>query len=84
MMGRSFFVGSLAMFALTSCGPRPHLSVEMTQSYRQTFDMQADLKRNGYAGTAYPLNGVEGLALRQAVEAQVSDEESGEPVYTGD
>ena len=74
---------TLSMLSLAACAQRDHLQYDFGRAYSASFAAQADLTRPTAANAAYPLTGREGEALRIAVEAEASDQESGEAEQIG-
>lgn len=68
---------ALLLAALTACGHPQTLTYDYGRSFEEAFSTQADLTRPSVQGLAYPLSGVEGIALRQRVQEETTDEESG-------
>lgn len=60
------------------CGSPQHLQYDHGRAFREATQTQTDLTRASAQDELYPLNGMEGLAIRyRAVEA-AGDKESGE------
>lgn len=72
----------IALLSLSACAQPSHLQYDFSRSYSASFRSQADLGRASVAKADYPLSGEEGLALRQEVVKQTTDEESGEAETT--
>ena len=68
---------ALLLAALTACGHPQTLTYDYGRSFEEAFATQADLTRPSVQNLAYPLSGVEGIALRRLVEEETTDEESG-------
>ena len=65
-----------SLFGLAGCGQPTHLQYDYGRSFQAAFVAQADLSRPSAAHGDYPLSGVEGLALRQAVTKTSTDVET--------
>jgi len=60
------------------CGSPAHLQYDHGRAFREATATQSDLSRESVQDEVYPLNGLEGLAIRfRAVEA-AADKETGE------
>ena len=70
-------IASLALLSLAACAQPSHLQYDYGRTYSTAFRAQTDLGRPSVAKAAYPLTGDEGIALRKAVVAKTTDEESG-------
>lgn len=67
----------LSFVLLLGCAQPLHLQYDFGRSYMQTTDAQADLARPSVAESIYVLSGEEGIALRQNVEEETTEEKSG-------
>ncbi len=67
-----------ALLLLAGCAQPVHLQYDFGRASSAAFRTQADLGRASVANAQYPLSGEEGLALRQSVVKETTDEESGE------
>jgi len=70
----------LLPLAAAGCGAGLHRQVDHGRAYQAAFDAQADLTRSSAADAAYPLAGLEGLAIRYRVGEAAADAEEEETV----
>lgn len=68
----------LTLVLLPGCAQPLHLQYDYGRAFTQATEMQTDRARPSVAESAYELSGEEGLALRQNVEEETSEEKSGE------
>lgn len=73
---------ALAALLLGACGTPAHLQYDFARAYSASMTTQADLKRPSVANDGYVLTGREGLLLRQRVEEETTDKESGKAEST--
>jgi hypothetical protein len=66
-------------FVLAACGHPRQLQYDFGRAYEASLATQSDLARPNAADAAYPLSGVEGIALRTLATESSTDQESANP-----
>jgi hypothetical protein len=75
-MKKVYFAG-MVLLATSGCAAQK-LQYDHGRAFQQAIMVQADLTRPSVADSAFALSGIEGLALRETVTKEASDQESGQ------
>ena len=82
MTPKSLALSLALVLGLAGCSQPLHMQYDHGRAYAAALQAQADLTRPTVADAGYPLNGVEGLEIRQRVIEESTDAESGTAEYT--
>jgi len=73
---------TLLFSTLLGCSQPAHLQADHGRAYHAALTTQANLARASALHADYPLSGEEGIALRQRVIEESTDQETGQAEYT--
>jgi hypothetical protein len=75
---RRLLLAFAAAASASACKPPLHLQYDFGRAYVETLRLQADRTRPSAAHEAYQIYGLEGIGIRQNVQLESGDAESGE------
>jgi hypothetical protein len=75
---RRLLLAAAVAASATACKPPLHLQYDFGRAYVETLRLQADRTRPSVAQEAYQIYGLEGIGIRQNVQLESSEAESGE------